>query len=417
MDGVFAIYKPSGFTSSKFVGEIQRIFTNSTVFHEDLNKAKDFVRFNLGTNKALSKEKIEKKARQLKVKVGHGGTLDPLASGILIIGVGSGTKKLPYYLNNCVKEYRSKALLGISTTTGDSEGEILTQNKIDHITKELVLETAEKFRGDLKQTPPIFSALKLNGIPLYDYARKGIALPSVIKTRDVKVSKLIVNESDLLTVEHEFSRLHSEVDEDGKPKEHGLQNNPTLNDSPLFFSNEYTEKHGEAKATSLLLDEGEVLPEKLPLIHMTTEVSSGTYIRSLISDFGRALGSSAYMVELERSAQSQWKLGKNVLSIEDFERDERVWGKVLRKVLHSDGEINISEEFELAEKEATEIVEGEPEKVEGEPEKGEEQNGDAEKIDQPEGEKTDEQNLNGVSVESEEPALPKKRSIEEVEKE
>ena len=93
----------------------------------------------------------------------------------------------------------------------------------------------EKFIGDIKQTPPIFSALKVNGKPLYEYARKGLPLPTNIKVRDVTVNNITVIKEDSLKTDHKFTKLESELDENGVPKEHGLKDNPTLNDSPLFF--------------------------------------------------------------------------------------------------------------------------------------------------------------------------------------
>lgn len=353
MNGIFAIEKPSGITSSKFIGDLQHIFTKSQVFLQDLNDMKNNTIKNLSTDKKWSKERIEKKVRNVKIKIGHGGTLDPLANGVLVIGVGSGTKKLQYYLGECDKTYETKALLGISTTTGDSEGEIITKNKIDHITKEMISDTAQKFVGDLKQTPPIFSALKMNGKPLYDYAREGKPLPMPIKHRDVKVHGIVVEDKDSLSKEHDFKKLESKLDENGNPKEHELANNPTLNDSPLFFSNQYLEK---AKAENLptnvnkaaVIESEDEHPAKLPLMHFVADVSSGTYIRSLVSDIGRALESSAYMVELKRSKQSDWVLGENVFKMEDFtERDERVWGVALKEVLDKGSKVNLEEVFKI----------------------------------------------------------------------
>lgn len=370
MNGVFAIEKPSGITSSKFIGDIQAIFTKSEVFQNDLAEAKNKVIQQLSTDKKWTKERINKKARQLKVKIGHGGTLDPLASGVLVVGVGSGTKKLQYYLSECNKTYETKALLGMSTTTGDSEGEIMTQNKISHINKEMVNNTAKKFIGNLKQTPPIFSALKMNGKPLYDYAREGLPLPMPIKLRNVKVSDIRVYEEDSLSLNHNFEKLKSELDEDGNPKEHILAKNPTLNDSPLYFSEEYlklAKEEGlpEEVGKPRLLEEGESLPEKLPLIHFTADVSSGTYIRSLVSDYGRALESSAYMVELIRVKQSNWELGKNVFKIEDFtQKDPRIWGPVLKKVLDNGYEVNVGNEFEETIKEVGPLLEEEKATIE-----------------------------------------------------
>lgn len=351
MDGVFAINKPSGVSSNKMILELQNLFSNSNVFAEDLKEAKLKLRSDLSRDRKWTPHRIDKKVAQLKVKVGHGGTLDPLASGVLVIGVGKGTKKLQYYLSGCNKTYETKALLGISTTTGDSEGEIITKNEISHITKDLIKETGEKFVGALTQTPPIFSALKMNGKPLYDYAREGLPLPKPIKPREVTVSSVVIHEEDSLLTNHDYKKLESQLDEDGKPKEHALANNPTLNDSPLYFSKEYLEKAEQENLPKEVgkprpLGDNELLPEVLPMVHMTADVSSGTYIRSLVSDFGRALESSAYMVELIRTKQSEWQLGKNVFEMADFtERDEKVWGAVLKKVLDDGAEFNVSELF------------------------------------------------------------------------
>ena len=113
MNGIFAIDKPLGVTSSKFLLDLQDLFTKSHVFEKHLQEFRDGRRAALLTDKKWKKEKIDKKIRNLKVKIGHGGTLDPLASGILVVGVGSGTKQLSHYLGECDKTYETKALLGI----------------------------------------------------------------------------------------------------------------------------------------------------------------------------------------------------------------------------------------------------------------------------------------------------------------
>ncbi|CAK7898983.1 tRNA pseudouridine synthase 4 [[Candida] anglica] len=394
MNGILAIEKPSGLSSSKFLDKLQSVFSNSVVFEKDLQAAKELKLSQLKSDTKWTEQRIANKVKNLKLKMGHGGTLDPLASGVMIVGLGSGTKKLQYYLTGCNKTYKTKALLGISTTTGDSEGEIITKNPVDHVTKEMVLNTAEKFVGDIKQTPPIFSALKMNGKPLYDYAREGIPLPKAIKPREVKVFGIDVHEEDSLSTDHEFVKLESQLDENGVPKEHQLANNPTLNDSPLYFSREYSEKSGTEEETKVIpkaFAEGEQLPEKLPMIHLTCDVSSGTYIRSLISDYGRALETSAYMVELIRSRQSAWELNKNVFKIEDFtDRDPRVWGPVLEKVFQDGDKVILEDLF----KEYTEKVKSEDEAKEIE-------------------ESTPSDETKDVTVSESE--LPKKRSIEDVE--
>lgn len=416
MNGIFAIEKPSGITSSKFIGDIQAIFTKSEIFKNDLNEAKNKAAQALGTDKKWTKERINKKVKGMKVKIGHGGTLDPLASGVLVVGVGLGTKKLQYYLSECNKTYETKALLGISTTTGDSEGEIITKNQINHITKEMIKETAQKFIGDLKQTPPIFSALKMNGKPLYDYAREGIPLPMPIKVRQVKVYDIKVHEEDSLTVDHGFEKLKSQLDENGNPKEHELSNNPTLNDSPLYFSEQYLAK-AEAENLPTEVEKpkpiGEQqLPDALPLFHLTADVSSGTYIRSLVSDYGRALESSAYMVELIRVRQSNWQLGKNVFKISDFEnRDERIWGPILKKVLDDGHEINVQEELDDFSKKISPLLEREQEVIN----KYSDVSKENETIDTQEESKNPE-DKESISEDDKNTENPKKRTIDELEK-
>ena len=106
-------------------------------------------------------------------KVGHTGTLDPLASGVLIICIGQATK-LSQYLMSDTKEYRAKIMLGKSTTTYDLEGEIVDEVENVNVTEKAIDETIKSFIGKSMQVPPIYSALKKDGKKLYEYALKGI---------------------------------------------------------------------------------------------------------------------------------------------------------------------------------------------------------------------------------------------------
>ena len=107
-------------------------------------------------------------------KVGHTGTLDPLATGVIPVLVGKGTL-LSKYLINHDKEYIATIKLGEKTSTGDSEGEIIEQKNIDDIilNEVFVKTTLKKYEGKIIQIPPIYSAIKVNGKKLYEYARKG----------------------------------------------------------------------------------------------------------------------------------------------------------------------------------------------------------------------------------------------------
>lgn len=350
MNGIFAVEKPSGVTSSKVVLQIQSIFDTSDVFAKDLAEMKQKVLDQLTKGTKWLESKIANRVRKTKIKVGHGGTLDPLASGVLIIGVGTGTKKLSYYLGECTKTYETRAVLGQSTTTGDSEGEVLTRTEVDHVTLDDLKKAAFKFVGKSKQTPPIYSALKVNGKPLYEYAREGIPLPKAIKARDVTIELFEVH--DDFGPHKDFGPIKVVPDADGNTVEAMLANNPTLNDHDLFFSEEFLanpDYSAEEKNTDIkprIVDPKTPQPETLPVFHATATVGSGTYIRSLISDLGRAVGSSAFMVELIRLKQSDWELGKNVFKLTDFtDRDLRIWGPVLKRVLDNGSEINVADEF------------------------------------------------------------------------
>lgn len=127
--------------------------------------------------------------RQLQVKIGHGGTLDPLATGVLILGVGKGTKSLQAFLN-CTKTYETVVLFGASTDTYDRVGRIIKKGQYDEVTQSAVEKALENFRGKYKQMPPLYSALKMEGKPLYEYAREGKPIPREISTRDVEVTEL-----------------------------------------------------------------------------------------------------------------------------------------------------------------------------------------------------------------------------------
>lgn len=118
-------------------------------------------------------------------KIGHAGTLDPLATGLLIICVGKHTKKIEYF-QNLPKTYTGELIFGKTTPSIDLETEFDGQFPYDHISKELIEETISSyFLGNIRQVPPIFSAVKLDGKRLYSYARSGVHEAELdIKIRD-----------------------------------------------------------------------------------------------------------------------------------------------------------------------------------------------------------------------------------------
>lgn len=125
----------------------------------------------ISSNAALQKVRWLYRAQ----KAGHTGALDPLASGLLPICLGEATK-FSHYLLDSTKRYQTTVFLGHSTTTGDVEGEILLEKPVPKLNEELIQETIAKFVGEIQQVPPMYSALKKEGRPLYELARKGIEI-------------------------------------------------------------------------------------------------------------------------------------------------------------------------------------------------------------------------------------------------
>ncbi|WP_299152299.1 tRNA pseudouridine(55) synthase TruB [uncultured Christiangramia sp.] len=120
-----------------------------------------------------------------KIKVGHAGTLDPLATGLLIICTGKFTKTIPD-LQGQIKEYTGTISLGATTPSFDLETEFDATFETSHITEAKLLETCKKFIGKIEQTPPVFSALKKDGKRLYEYAREGEKVE--VKKREIEIN-------------------------------------------------------------------------------------------------------------------------------------------------------------------------------------------------------------------------------------
>lgn len=137
-DGFLIINKPPGYTSHQVVAELRRV---------------------LGIK-----------------RIGHTGTLDPMATGTLVIAIGLGTKLIPY-LQEEKKTYRAELVLGISTATQDLSGEVITAHPEMRISHEELEAALQRFTGPLEQVPPMYSAVKVNGQPLYKLARAGKTVP------------------------------------------------------------------------------------------------------------------------------------------------------------------------------------------------------------------------------------------------
>lgn len=167
MDGIILIDKPKGVTSHDIVYKVKKL---------------------------------------LNEKVGHTGTLDPNATGVLPLLVGRGTK-LSKYLINHDKTYIVTLKLGEKTDTADSEGKVIEKKEVSKevFSKEKLLQTFSNFTGKILQTPPIYSAIKVNGKKLYEYARKGQEIE--VKPREIEIYKISLIEINQIanTIEFEVS--------------------------------------------------------------------------------------------------------------------------------------------------------------------------------------------------------------------
>jgi tRNA pseudouridine55 synthase len=156
-----------------------------------LNKPLD-----ISSNAALQKVRWLYRAE----KAGHTGALDPLATGLLPICLGEATK-FSHYLLESVKRYQTTVKLGQTTTTGDVEGEVLQQRPVPELTPEKIEQILEQFRGDIQQVPPMYSALKKHGKPLYELARQGIVVEREARPITIYQLQLIEFTQDSLTLD------------------------------------------------------------------------------------------------------------------------------------------------------------------------------------------------------------------------
>ena len=160
--GLLCVYKPKGPTSNDVVVKVRNILQGGIRAHFGLSK-------------------------RAKIKVGHGGTLDPLAEGIVVLGVGEGTKLMSTYLEGS-KGYVGVGLLGYETDTLDSTGILTEEVDCSLVTIEKLESVLPRFRGNVLQKPPMYSALKRDGKKLYELARVGIEVER--EARPVTVYKL-----------------------------------------------------------------------------------------------------------------------------------------------------------------------------------------------------------------------------------
>jgi tRNA pseudouridine55 synthase len=219
MNGILLVDKPKGWTSFDAVNKVRRL-----IQYSDLN--------------VTGKKRFP---------VGHTGTLDPLATGLLVLLLGNYTKRAPG-LTKLEKTYEVTMRLGQTSTTGDEEGEKIIISDTQPTSKE-VEAVLGQFVGDIMQTPPIYSAIKINGQRAYKLAREG---------KEVQMEARPAHIEYIQGIEYQY-----------------------------------------------------------PFVRFNTLVSSGTYIRSLVEDAGKVLGTGAYMSDLRRTTVGQFNI-HDAISVSDI---------------------------------------------------------------------------------------------------
>jgi tRNA pseudouridine55 synthase len=127
-------------------------------------------------------------------KVGHTGTLDPFATGVLPLALGEATKAIPF-LDESMKQYRAVMCMGISTDTQDGTGKILGRGDCENLSKEMLREAFSRFKGTFYQTPPMYSAVKKGGVPMYKLARRGEVVERA--AREITVHELFIESVEM----------------------------------------------------------------------------------------------------------------------------------------------------------------------------------------------------------------------------
>jgi len=172
-------------TKHQFPKTIESFLSGETIL---INKPLNWTSFDV-VNKI--RHSLRNKLGIKNIKVGHAGTLDPLATGLIIICTGKSTKQISNYMN-MPKEYETTFRFGSTTPSYDAESEINETFPFKHITKPLLEEVIQsKFLGKIKQTPPMFSAKKIDGKRAYQFARKGIEKKMLSKEIEIMDFKII----------------------------------------------------------------------------------------------------------------------------------------------------------------------------------------------------------------------------------
>ena len=249
-----------------------------------------------------------------KLKVGHAGTLDPLASGVMIICTGKATKQIDQ-LQAGTKEYIATLRLGCTTPSFDAEHPVDATFPTSHITREAVMEALQKFKGSIWQVPPVYSACKVEGRRAFDYVRQGEEV-------ELKAKELVIDEIELLdlhlpeqgVVSPKAEEVLATVRESVDIKAFGRRKQ-LLEDAEMASASLQEQKEASEETTP----HSSLLTTSSPYLTIRVVCSKGTYIRALARDIGQALQSGAYLIGLRRTRVGAYDVD-HCLQVTDVEK-------------------------------------------------------------------------------------------------
>jgi tRNA pseudouridine55 synthase len=215
-------------------------------------------------------------------RVGHGGTLDPMATGVLIIGVGKATRLLTYVIGSD-KGYTATIRLGQATVTDDAEGDVVSKASVEGVTDEAIRAGLAAQTGEISQVPSAVSAIKVNGKRAYTMVRAGESVE--LAARRVTVSRL-----DVLDIRRSVT---------AKPDEAELVGTEPAGIQPAGA------RPGDAEPVALDLSDADVID-----VDIDVACSSGTYIRAIARDLGVALGVGGHLTALRRTSVGSFSLAE-----------------------------------------------------------------------------------------------------------
>ncbi|KAL7459380.1 hypothetical protein ACHAWC_011081 [Mediolabrus comicus] len=318
-EGIFAVHKPLTWTCNDVVSYVRNILTRDAL------------------SRGVKKER--KKRGKPMMKVGHGGTLDPLASGVLVVGIGKGTSKLQSYLEGD-KQYTALVELGYETTTLDAEGEIIKTANWDHVSSiESIRETCiPKFTGQIQQLPPLYSAIRvdvessLNESVLQSGVVDGRKYKEAVKQMEeaaaAAAAAAAALEAERTANSSPPPEAETQESDDNEAKSGGKGKNKkrkrdkknkkksekkNLFDESTIPTIQRAQDDAGTTTTSTTFD--------LPLFTLNVSCGGGTYIRSLVRDIGYEMDTVATMTGLVRTKQGPFLL-KDVLKREDWNAEK-----------------------------------------------------------------------------------------------